>query len=346
MVIADTLLNEPWSAMEIFNLPARFNLPVIKYLVWGWQTRRILAQWQPDILHAHRLTAAGWIGALCGFRPLVLTPWGSDLYQFPQRSRLAAWLTRWVLKNGALVTADSQDLRRLAIQYGANPEHTYLVQWGVDLRLFHPVISKEQIKNEWGFAGKIVIYSPRNMHPLYNQDILLDAAPAIAERFPNVVIVLRDLNTDPVYRQELQAKIRSLSLGNRVHVIGRMAWEATIPLYQMSDLVISIPSSDGTPVSVLEAMACGAPVITSDLPSLREWISDMENGLLVPPRDSAKLAKTVIEALSQPMMLEKFSRANLDLVAVRADHHKEMKKMESLYLSFLTRQPGVSVRRQ
>ncbi len=338
LVIADTALSEAWQGPEIHNLPAGFNIPVVKYLVWGWQTRRIIGAWRPDILHAHRVTAAGWIASLSGFSPLVLTPWGSDLYQYPQRSNLGAWLTRWVFRHAAMVTTDSQDLRRMALHYGASPDRTHLVQWGVDREIFHPAPLPAKIKEQWGLAGKIILYSPRNMHPLYNLDTILLSAQAIIEKFPEVVFILRDLNADAAYRQQLFAMVQEKSLGEHVRIIGRMPWEQTIPLYEMADLVISVPSSDGTPVSVLEAMACGAPMIASDLPSLREWIRHRENGMLVPVRNVPALETAVLEALSDPELLQEFSVKNLELVAARADHQVEMQKMEALYHSLLSEQ--------
>lgn len=335
ITIADTLLDEPWEYVELYNLPARFNLPAVKYLVWTVQTRQILDTWQPDILHAHRVTAAGWMGAFCGFSPFVVTPWGSDLYTYPHRSYFSAWLTRKVLQRADLVTVDSLDLRRAAIQHGAGPKLVELVQWGVDRSRFFPTSQPQALKKKWGLENKIVIYSPRNMTPLYNLEHIVQALQQVVQTYPECVLILRDLNADAGYRGKLLQQIKSLSLERHVRLVPRLAWEDTPALYQIADLVVSVPSSDGTPVSVLEAMACGVPVIASDLPSLREWIQPGENGLLTPVGDATSLASAMCTLLADQTSARRFREFNLHLVASRADHESEMQKMEKLYAGCL-----------
>ncbi len=334
-LIADGLLQEPWPGIEIFNLPKRNRTPVLKYLLWMIWTRRFILRWQPDILHAHRVTSAGWLGAFSGFHPFIVTPWGSDLYQYPQHSTLATWLTRRVLSQADLVTADAQDLCRLAIEYGAPADNTHLVQWGVDLELFHPVKKKHELRQRLGFIGDPVILCPRAMHPIYNLDILLRAVAMLKTDFPNLLLVLRDYNTDPVYRSQLEVLVKSLNLVNTVIVVPVIPWEKTVELYQAADLVISVPSSDSTPVSVLEAMACGVPVIATDLPALREWIQPGVNGWLVPVRQTTPLRDTMLQVLKATDENVRFREENIQMVRDRANQHVEMTKMEMFYQGLL-----------
>jgi len=80
-------------------------------------------------------------------------------------------------------------------------------------------------------------------------------------------------------------------------------------------------------------MACGAAPVVSDLPSLREWITDGENGLLVPVGDPEALAAAIVRLLQQPRLREQFRRRNQEIIHSRADHQVEMQKMEQLYES-------------
>ena len=136
-LIADTRLQEPWPEIEVFDLTRRLDATPIKSLLWSVWTRQIALRWRADILHAHRVSSAGWVAAFSGVQPLVVTPWGSDLYLHPRRSIAARYLAYFSLKSARLVTVDAQDLRALALRFGAPPTQTYIIQWGVDLNLLH-----------------------------------------------------------------------------------------------------------------------------------------------------------------------------------------------------------------
>jgi len=95
-----------------------------------------------------------------------------------------------------------------------------------------------------------------------------------------------------------------------------------------------VPISDGTPVSVLEASACGVPVIASDLPSLREWIIHEKNGLLV-PLDNEVLAEAIIRLLTDHTLHARIRQEALQDVKERADYAVWMARIEAMYQDLL-----------
>ena len=329
-------MNISWSGLELYSLADRFNLSVVKYIVWSIYLRQLIARIKPDILHAHRVSSAGWIAAFSGFHPLVVTPWGSDLYLHPLKSRLAKALAKYVLKRADLVTADSRDLCTQAIRFGANPKRTHLVQWGVDLKLYKPGSKSIDMLTKLKITTEPIILSPRAVKPIYNLDVIVETIPAIRKHYPGAIYLFRDYNTDPDYKFALEDRIAALQLNESVRWLERIEpWERNVEIYRLADLAISIASSDGTPGSVLEAFACGLPVIASDLPSLREWIINGTNGFLVPPRDPRELADAILNILEHPGLVDQFRRENLVLVCRRADQEDEMHKMENLYLELI-----------
>ena len=333
ILIADTPLVEPWQDIPMYNLPAKVNLPVIRYFFWGIWVRQFLRSWNPDVLHAHRVSSAGWLGAFSGFHPLVVTPWGSDLYLHPERSRTARWLAQFVMKSADLVTADSIDLCRKAVEFGAQADATHVIQWGVDLSLFKPVENRTHLRSMFGVSDGPVVLSPRGLNPVYNIDTIIRSIPLVKQGFPDVVYLLRMYNEDPKYQQEVEKLIVDLDLQQTIQWIGKIEpWERIVDTYNLADLVVSVPSSDSTAVSLLEAMACGLPVIATDLPSTREWILDSENGYLVPVRDHLRLAEATIHLLRDPRQYANFAKKNLILVREKANHQTEMEMMEQLYL--------------
>lgn len=331
-IIADTPLVGGWETGEIFDLASRFNVRVLRYPFWELQTRKIIRRWQPDILHAHRVSSAGWLGAFSGFHPLVVTPWGSDLYQQPARSALASRLARFTLPRADVVTADSQDLCSLAVRFGANQEATKMIQWGVDTSVFFPAARSLDWQNRLHIHGKPVILSPRGVNRIYNLDIIIQALAQVRLAYPEIILILREYNVDPGYKLELEQLIDSSGLRANIRWIKQIEpYAQLVELYRLADIVVSIASSDGTPVSVLEAMACGIPVIAGDLPSLREWINNKDNGLLVPLRDPDRLAGLMINLLENSATRNLFAARGRALIAEKAEHGIEMTKMEHLY---------------
>jgi glycosyltransferase involved in cell wall biosynthesis len=295
-----------------------------------------LRKWKPDVLHAHRVSSAGWLGAFSGFHPFVVTPWGSDLYLHPDRSATARWLAQYVMQKADLVTADSADLCHKAIDFGAPEAITHVIQWGVDLELFKPGKDLAQLRQSLQIENGPVILSPRGLNPVYNIDTIIQSISRVKAEFPGVVYLLRKYNEDIRYQREIEQLIQELKISQTIRWIGKIEpWQMVADYYKLADIVVSVPSSDSTAVSVLEAMACGAPVIASDLPSTREWIINGENGILVAVRDAGQLAEATIRLLQDPRQRAIFSDLNRKLVEDKANHELEMMKIEQLYLDLL-----------
>ena len=335
-LVADVPLQEPWSEVPVIDLSRIFYAPIIRFPIWAIWLRRFLSQWRPDILHAHRVNSAGWLAAASGFHPLVITPWGTDLYQLPQQSRLARWLAHYVLQHADLITADAMDLLQTARHYGADPACLSLIQWGVDLSHFYPGPADISLRTELGLIGGPIILSPRGVNPIYNLDIIIQAMPAVRASLPGAILLIRDYNTDSIYKRHLEELITSLDLSKAVRWIGRVEpCERVVDIYRLADVVVSVPMSDSTPVSILEALACGIPVITTDLPALHEWLVPGESGLMVPQRDPHALATAICQILTNDKLSDRFRQIGPKIVETRANHQLEMKKMEALYQTLL-----------
>jgi glycosyltransferase involved in cell wall biosynthesis len=335
-LLADVPVREPWSEVPIFDMSKIINAPIIRFPIWAVWLKRFLHQWHPDILHAHRVNSAGWLAAASGFHPFVITPWGSDLYQLSHQTRLARWLAHYALARADLITADALDLLKVAANYGANPASLHLIQWGVDISHFHPGLADDSLRAQLGLGSGPVILSPRAVNQIYNLDIILQALPEVIASVPGTVLILRDYNTDREYKSRLEQLISRLELGKAVRWVEHMdPYERVADLYRLADVVVSVPTSDSTSVSILEALACGVPVITTDLPAMREWLTPRESGLMVPQRDPHELAIALIEVLTNTELADRLRKVGPNLIETRANHQLEMEKMEELYQAML-----------
>lgn len=319
--------------VKLIHLAGMRNLPVIKWFFWSFRVSRILRQWRPDILHVHQLTGAGWLGAATRFHPMVVTPWGSDLYLFPRRSAVHRWLTRQIIQRANYLTVNSQDLALEACKYGANPSRIEILQWEVDRSVFFP---REAPASEPP-TPPITLLSLRACAPLYNQHIILDAFSHVHAIFPDARLLIQDYSGDPEYKNALEQQISRLAIVDSVDWVGPAASESDIAeRIRSAEIGISVPSSDSAPVSVLEALACGVLVIASDLPAVRELIVDGENSLLVPPGDINALYNAMLGLLQDPARRGSMREAALRRIEARSDRDAEMKKLERLYECLIT----------
>jgi glycosyltransferase involved in cell wall biosynthesis len=103
-------------------------------------------------------------------------------------------------------------------------------------------------------------------------------------------------------------------------------------LFRLACVTVSPSLHDGTPNTLLEAMACGCFPVAGDIESVREWITDGVNGLLCDPTDADALGRALIRALGDRQLRESARPHNARLIAERADYDKIMKQAEELYL--------------
>jgi glycosyltransferase involved in cell wall biosynthesis len=116
-----------------------------------------------------------------------------------------------------------------------------------------------------------------------------------------------------------------------VRFIGRVSHDSMSGLLGQSDIYVSTSLSDGTSVSLLEAMAAGAFPVVTDIPANLEWIRDGENGFLVPVNEEGLLAKRIVGAIRGRDLLERSRRENLRIVEEKALWSVTIRKTEGIY---------------
>ncbi len=336
-LLADVPVQQPWPGIELIDLSKKFYAPLIRFPVWAVWLRRFLHQWQPDILHAHRVNSAGWLAAASGFHPLVLTPWGSDVFVQPQHSPVARALARYTLRRADLVTTNSRAMQDVVIELGARPSDVKPVQFGVELDIFYPTPGSGEQRAVFRQHTDVpvdgpLILSARAIRPIYNIHTIIGSIPQVLKRCPTATFLLLDYNVDPAYKSQLEGMVWDNGLGAHIRWLPPLADRpALAELYRMSDVVVSVPSSDATPVSVLEAMACGRPVVCSDLASIQEFITSGKNGWLVPVGESQPLAEAICDLVDQPAHAQALGKEARQVVERRYDYASEMAHLEKLY---------------
>jgi glycosyltransferase involved in cell wall biosynthesis len=295
--------------------------------------RRIINALQPDIVHAHAIGAYAYIAAMTGYHPLVMSVWGSDVLLEPRRNPLLRTLKRYALKRADLVTCNGEHLMVAAVRLGAAAGNTAVIYHGVDTNRFRPAP---------GAAipgvpeGAPVVVSTRKLRPVYHLEMLLRAVPLVRARVPEAVFVLAG---DGEQRKRLEALAGSLGVAGAVRFAGWVPPDKLPGLLAAADVYVSTSLSDGTSISLQEAMACGLPPVVTDIPANRPWVEEGKNGYRVAIDDVAALAERIVGLIGDGKLREKFGREGRRVIQARAELGREMAKMEGLYRRLVAGRP-------
>jgi glycosyltransferase involved in cell wall biosynthesis len=257
-------------------------------------------------------------------------PMGSDVLLVPKKSLLIRKITKFTIKRADMITCDAETVKREIIQLsGYPPEKIVVFARGIDLSLFKPNISlRLNLRKRLDIEEKKVIIMNRSFKPVYGIDYFLRALPRVWEKVPSVYVLL--IGSGPLER-EFKKIVKELNLESIVKFIGEVP-NAEMPAYlNASDLYVSSSLSDGTSLSLLEAMACGLPVVVTDVPAILEWVENGVNGLVVPRRSIDELAEAIIYLLQQEDIRKEMGEKNITIAKERADWDKNFNKLEQMY---------------
>jgi glycosyltransferase involved in cell wall biosynthesis len=306
---------------------ARYDAGLFAFKAPG--LRRLLAALRPDVLHSGYVWKDGLAGALSGFHPQLVMPWGSDILIDPDRSRVLRWIVRYVLRRADMIACDCRAVADKIVALSAYPRERIVVfPWGVDRSLFHPGAPPAPIRSERGWGSNVILIMTRSFEPLYNVAGFVAALPAVVRARPDVRVLLVGAGSQERLLREM---VRQLGLEETVHFLGRVRPDQLAGYLRAADLYVSNSLSDGSSLSLLEAMACGRAAVVSDVPALLEWIEPGVNGLVVRRGDSAALASALLDALADRERLSRMGAANAAVAEQRADWERNFDILEGIY---------------
>jgi glycosyltransferase involved in cell wall biosynthesis len=283
--------------------------------------RSVLDRVEPDLVHAHYLARWPYIAALAGCRPLIVTPWGWELYLAAGRDR------RWAdhaLREADAVLALSLPMRRELQSRGVPADRIEVADLGVDLARFRP-------SPDTADAGEPVILSFRGTPPtteLYNLDVVLDAFRIVRRRLPGATLVF--LHGGAPLMEEAQARLDDLAGDGIVHVAGHVPHAEMADYMRAATVGVSIPVSDGSPSSVWEALATGLPLVLSPLSQVQERIGDTGAVVFAEPR-AETVAAALIDVLEDAERREAMARRARAWAESNVDESREITRLSEVY---------------
>ncbi|MCX5815366.1 MAG: glycosyltransferase family 4 protein [Proteobacteria bacterium] len=312
----------------------RLSFPRVKLLPAILHLRRTLSKIKPDVLHTGFLQHHGFYGALSGFHPVLSMPWGSDVLIVSDASRYERLIAQFTLKRADMITCDCALVKNKIVALTGYPEEKIVIfPWGIDLTIFKPATKPSALRDNLGWTGKKVLIMTRQFKPIYGIEYFLDALAVVVKAEPDTRVILA--GAGPL-ESEYRRRITELGMNGIVYFPGWLDDAGTSEHLNAADIYITTSLSDGTSASMLEAMACGLPVVVSDAPSYFEWVRDGVNGFIVPRRNVEQIATCLIGLLQDKDLQQEMGTRNLALARERADWERNFDTLEGIYERLVT----------
>jgi L-malate glycosyltransferase len=299
----------------------------------------IFEEVRPDIVHAGPVPDCAFIAAMAKARPLLAASWGSDLLVEADLTQLAHDRTCFALRNSDKLLADCNEVVGKARALTGYPSDRIVqLPWGVDLDQFKPGFDDAGLRSQFD-SGSFILLSARKWEPTYGILHLLRGFLEAHKALPRLCLLL--VNTGSLSAQ-VEAFVQENHLSKFVRMPGQIPTPQLPRYYRAADLYVSCALSDGSSISLLEAMASGLPVIATDRASNREWVDDGSGGLLVKFGDSMAIRDAILRIESMSIQERNtWGNVNLAIAHERADWRKNSQKLLAAYEDLRTSNSGL-----
>ena len=328
----DSLPNyEPAVVHTLWNYKSNNSILIraLKIFIILFRIRLILNKFPPDLVHAHSAGGYAWAGAIIGFKPFVITPWGTDLLIDIKNSKINYWVTSKSLATANLVTTDGLHFVKILESLGVNNNSIYVRPFGTNLSHFVPGGGGSE-RQELDIPTNVpVIISTRTLNPVHDVETFINSIPSVHKFYPKARFVLVG---DGIERTRFEKLVDKLGIRSVTIFVGMVEEDRMLTLLQMSDIYVSTSKLDaGLAASTAEAMAVGLPVIQTDNSDNQYWTPNGDGGILFQNSDSSALSEAILDLLRDEGRRKNMGKRNRNKVMVEYNMDIEMAKIEEKY---------------
>jgi len=298
--------------LDFFPLAPRTEMD----LAAAWRLSRLLKQLRPDIVHAHdphgvAMAALALSMSTSPAKPKLIA---SRRVDFHLRNSA---LSRWKYRQVDCFVCASEAIRKMLVGDGVQKSRTVTVHEGIDLARVKAAPPAELHKDLWLPHHSPLVGNVAALVPHKGQRYLIDAATTLLHAQPDARVVIAG---EGELRPALEQQIRHHHLEKHVILAGFRP--DVLSVHKAFDVFVMSSVTEGLGTSLLDAMACGKPIVATNVGGIPEVVVDGETGLLVPPRDASALASAIARLLGDPQLRERMGAAGLERVQTKfsAEH--------------------------
>lgn len=278
--------------------------------------KKAIAVFSPDIIHVHQVNSIAFLTLLAkpSNIPVVVTAWGSDILVNPHKNFLTKLMVKYILNRADYFTSDSAYLAEKMRELSPNKNlEITIANFGIKV-----IADNRQKEN--------LIYSNRLHESLYRIPDIIETFASFCKKHNNWKLMIAGKGSET---KRLVHLVSELGITDKVEFLGWLSKEQNQELYNRSRIFVSIPESDATSVSLLEAMACGCVPVVSDLPANREWIKDNRNGIIAANGETEFIERALL------LNFDDVRRINSEIIAEHGTQDTNKKKFIRLYKNIL-----------
>ena len=295
----------------------------IKYVRALPLLKKLIKKFRPDILHAHYATSYGFLGALSGFHPYILSIWGSDVFSFPHKSILHRNMLKFNLSKADTLLSTSHVMAEEAGKYTHKPIE--VIAFGVNTDIFRPLPDDSA-----GKVNEVTIGTVKLLEEIYGINYLIKAFHIITTRHPELPLKLLIVGGG-THALQLKSLVNELSLEEQTTFTGSVPHNEVARYHNMLDISVSVSESESFGVAVIEASACEKPVVVSDVGGLPEVVKNGVTGIVVPPQSPTATADAIEMLVFDKELRKEMGKAGRKRVKKHYDWTQNTQQMLDIY---------------
>ncbi len=319
--------------IENLNVPLsiknRLNGDILKliYFIKLPALRKIIKTFKPDIVHAHYAASYGFIGALAGFHPYLVSVWGIDVFIFPNVSFVHKKIVKHALAKADGITSTSNVMAAEAKKYTG--KSIKVIPFGIDLNIFKPEKVDSQFSDD-----DIVIGTVKHLEYKYGLIYLLEAFALLVKKQPELPLKLLIVGGGSMERK-LKEYAEELGISDKTVFTGAVPHNKITGYHNMMDVEVYLSDYESFGVSVVEALACEKPVVVSNVGGLPEVVDDEKSGFIVPPKNPLKASEAIGKLVIDNNLRKQFGKAGREKVEKYYNWDDNVEEMIKVYEQLL-----------
>jgi len=300
------------------------------YFLNAFQLKNLMKKINPDVVNAHYASGYGTLARIAKMKPLVLSVWGSDVYEFPYQSIFKMKLVVDNLKYADKIASTSPNMadqvKRLVKKTDID---ITITPFGINLEQFRPLKTK--------MTSQITIGNIKSLKKIYGLDYLIKAMSILnsnLELSNNSELINQiklHIYGDGPEKDNLNALVKELSLENTVIFKGSIPNKEVPKALESFDIFCASSTHESFGVSLIEAMSMKLPVIATNVPGFIEIVDDNITGILVENRNSIEIAKALEILITNKNLRLSMGEKGRIKVKNNFDWNKNVDSMLELY---------------